>query len=87
MTDTPKPEATKSETPKAAAAPMDDAPKADAGKEEAAAKNPPKTVWLTARSTPELGPKGRFLALTEAEAKAAPKGVLVVPTAEQLACR
>ncbi len=48
---------------------------------------PQKTAWLTVKPSEEFGPKGRFVDLTDAEHKAAPKGVLVEPTPEQLAQR
>lgn len=44
-------------------------------------------VWLTTRSSQEFGGRGRFVTLTETEAAAAPEGLLVEPTAEQLAQR
>ncbi len=52
-----------------------------------AAKDPVKSTWLVALTTDEHGPAGRFVELTETEAKAAPAGVLVKPTREQLALR
>lgn len=48
---------------------------------------PPKTAWLTAAASEAFGAAGRFVDLTEDEAKAAPAGLLVAPTAEQLALR
>lgn len=72
----------------------------DAAKTDAAAKapapapasdtrkpEPSKVAWLTVKPSPEFGPKGRFVDLTDAEHKAAPKGVLAAPTPEQLAQR
>lgn len=49
--------------------------------------SPPKTAWLTAAASEAFGAAGRFVDLTDDEAKAAPAGLLVAPTAEQLALR
>lgn len=58
--------------------------KADADKRP---KPEARRTWLTERPSEEFGPTGRFVDLTEAEVRAAPEGVLVRPTAEQLAQR
>ena len=61
---------------------------ADMRADDAGGPPPPaKSTWLVALTTDEHGPVGRFVELTEAEAKAAPEGVLVKPTREQLALR
>ena len=46
-----------------------------------------KATWLTTRADPDLGPAGRLVDLTSAESAAAPDGVLVEPTPDQLALR
>jgi|GEM_PF-2125187 len=48
---------------------------------------PARATWLTARTSEAFGPKGRFLSLTAEEAASADEGVLIRPTAEQLAQR
>ena len=47
----------------------------------------PKTTWLTTRADEAFGAAGRFVDLTQAEHDAAPKGLFVKPSAEQLALR
>lgn len=54
---------------------------------EPAAKEAPKSPWLVALTTDEYGPAGRFVELTEEDARSAPDGVLVKPPREQLALR
>lgn len=51
------------------------------------ARDPALATWLVNITTDEHGPAGRFVELTEEEARAAPEGVLVKPTREQLALR
>lgn len=46
-----------------------------------------KTQWLTTAASEGFGPAGHILDLTEAEVAAAPAGLLVAPTTEQLAQR
>lgn len=46
-----------------------------------------KTQWLTTASSDAYGPAGHILDLTDAEAAAAPEGLLIAPTPEQLAQR
>lgn len=45
----------------------------------------PTRPWLTTAPSEAFGPTGRILHLTEEASAAAPKGLLAVPTAEQLA--
>lgn len=44
-------------------------------------------AYLTTSTTEEFGPEGKFHDLTRGEYEAAPKGLLVSPTPEQLAMR
>lgn len=46
-----------------------------------------KTQWLTTAASEAFGPAGHILDLTDAEVAAAPDGLLVAPTPEQLAQR
>ena len=79
------PDKTPDKTPDPADKPADDA--GAPAPAPPAAKDVAKSTWLVALTTDEHGPAGRFVELTETEAKAAPEGVLVKPTREQLALR
>lgn len=46
-----------------------------------------RSTWLTAVASEAFGPAGHFHDLTAEEAAAAPEGVLVAPTPDQLALR
>lgn len=46
-----------------------------------------KTQWLTTAASEGFGPAGHILDLTDDEVAAAPAGLLVAPTPEQLAQR
>lgn len=70
------------------------APKAAPAASDAPASPPaappaeaPKSTWLTTRADEGFGAAGRFVDLTQAEHDAAPKGLFVKPSAEQLALR
>ena len=65
----------------------DPATPSKAAPEPAAPAEAPKTPWLTTEPSEAFGPAGSFVDLTKAESDAAPKGVLVKPTADQLALR
>jgi len=74
------------------APPADPAPPAAApsSSDEPGEKDPsPPTVetspWLTTGPSDEFGPTGHIVMLTEDAARAAPEGLLIAPTPEQLA--
>jgi len=64
-----------------------DTPSGDPSTPGPVTQEPVLKAYLTADFSDEFGPKGRFIDLTEAQFAAAPAGMLLIPTPEQLARR